>query len=366
MVDDSVRKVRTAADVVAWRAMLIYYIFGFAGIPNWFSTVTRNVTCPLTALTNLRRTDLLSYAYPATSTTGLAIQVHLFAWHLIPSTTVKNRAVIYCPGHLSIGLDDDHTAAPTNIGSGEWRMISSLLAAGFDVFVYPMPAFAYDAGVVGIEPNWHADTGDVPFPYTLEAHEWLAQFTPHYRSIGSFHRFFLTMPVLCLNYAASLGRITDYAAVGISGGGWSTTWMAALDTRIAKSYSVAGTQPIYMRPATGALGDAEQVWPECYQGCGYLDLYMLATHNKHHEQIYNYADDGTFGVAQYALVEAGRVRCNGLTYEQAIADWSGEIAAAVAAIGTGTFSTTIDYTSNSHQNSWQTCAHVVSDLLTAG
>jgi hypothetical protein len=247
-------------------------------------------------------------------------------------------------------------------------MVSSLVTAGFDVIVYDMPNFFYDADPTSDgspESNWCADTGPVPFPYTHEGHEWLAAFTPHYRSIGSFLRFFLTLPVLCLNYGVSLGRFTDYSAVGISGGGWSSTMIAAIDTRVLKSYSVAGTQPIYMRPSVTNViipGDAEQTWVEFYTGCGYLDLYMLASYNRHHEQIYNYADDGGFGIAQYALVEPGRVRCNGLTYEQAIADWSEEISTATAAIGTGTFATVIDYTSNSHQNSWQTCAHVVSDL----
>jgi hypothetical protein len=244
-------------------------------------------------------------------------------------------------------------------------MISSLVDAGFDVIVYDMPAYFYDYDPTSNgspEPNWHVDTGPVPFPYTNEGHEWLAAFTPHYPSIGSFLRFFLTLPVLCLNYAQSLNIFSNFAAVGISGGGWSTTWMAALDSRISRSYSVAGTQPLYMRPANASLGDAEQVWPELYAGCGYLDLYMMATYGKHHEQIYNYADDGTFGVAQYAEVEAGRVRCSGLTYEQAIADWTNEIATASTAIGSGTFVSIIDYTSNSHQNSWQTCEHVVTNL----
>jgi hypothetical protein len=308
---------------------------------------------------------MLSYPYGATSTTGLAIQVHLYAYHFIPATSIKNRLVIYCPGHAT--FVDDESPFPTQIDTGEWRMISTLIGAGFDVMVYAMPNNDPDfpGGSNLPEDNWHVDTGPIPFPYTNLGHEWLAAFTPQYRSIGSFLRFFLSMPALCLNYAEELGKFSDYAACGLSGGGWSTTLIAALDTRIARSYSVAGSQPIYMRPANGSLGDAEQVWPEFYSGCGYLDLYLMATSGgRHAEQIYNYSDDTVFGVAQYAGVEPGRVRCSGLAYEPAIADWSGEISTATSITG-GTFSTTIDHTSTSHMNSWQTCFHVRDDLLGA-
>ena len=364
-VNDSVRKVHTLTDIATWRALAIYYVWGFAGMPTWSPTVTHAVASPLTSCPNLDHVDQLSYIYNATSATGLAIQVHLYAWHFVPSTSVKNRLVIYSPGH-STSFNDDETASPSNLLTGDWRMISSLVAAGFDVVVYDMPAYCHDADPTSDgtpEANWHADTGAVPFPYTTQSHEWLAQFTPHYPSIGSFLRFFLTMPTLCLNYAQALGRFSNLNAVGLSGGGWSTTLLSALDTRIARSYSVAGSQPIYMRPATGALGDAEQVWPEFYSGCGYLDLYLMATSGgRHAEQIYNYSDDTVFGAAQYAAVESGRVRCNGLTYAQAIADFSGEISTAAASVTGGTFATSIDLTSTQHQNSWQTCGHVVSDL----
>jgi len=371
LVDDSVRKVQTAADIVKWRALAVYYIWGFPGAPNWLPTVQHNVPSPFVTCPNLAQVDLLTYSHGATSTTGLAIAVHLQAWHFIPASGVKNRAVIYCAGHG--GFNDDESTYPTQIGTGEWRMITSLVSAGFDVFVYEMPG-NFTNPVAGfpqtpsiIEDNWHADTGAIIFPYIGLPHDWLANYTPHYRSIGSFLRFFLTMPTLCLNYAQALGRFSNFNAVGLSGGGWSTVLMSALDTRIARSYSVAGSQPNYMRAGnstTGSsVGDAEQNWDEFYAGCGYLDLYLMATSGgRHAEHIYNYSDDTCFGYVQYQSIEANRVRCWGFTYEQAIADFTSEISTAAAAVTGGTFVTIIDHTSTSHQNSWATCAHVVSDL----
>ena len=40
----------------------------------------------------------------------------------------------------------------------------------------------------------------------------------------------------------------SYYMVGISGGGWTTTLSAAIDDRISKSYSVAGTSPGKSKP----------------------------------------------------------------------------------------------------------------------
>jgi hypothetical protein len=93
---------------------------------------------------------------------------------------------------------------------------------------------------------------------------------------------------------------------------------------------------------------------------------MGTSNARHGEMIYNRADDVVFGAAEYADVEVGRVRCNGLTYDQAIADFAGEISTAATAITGGTFVASIDETAISHQNSWQTCYHVRDALLTAG
>jgi hypothetical protein len=48
--------------------------------------------------------------------------------------------------------------------------------------------------------------------------------------------------------------------IGLSGGGWTTAMMAAIDQRIELSVPVAGTAPLYARNADpgGCLGDAEQ------------------------------------------------------------------------------------------------------------
>ncbi len=46
--------------------------------------------------------------------------------------------------------------------------------------------------------------------------------------------------------------------VGLSGGGWTTTVITAMDTRITRGYSVAGDMPMEMRTHPGEWGDYEQ------------------------------------------------------------------------------------------------------------
>jgi hypothetical protein len=69
-------------------------------------------------------------------------------------------------------------------------------------------------------------------------------------------------------------RFYDIAMVGLSGGGWTTTVYSAIDTRISKSYPVAGSLPFSLR-YQGRVGDWEQTDPGLYSIAGYLDLYVL-------------------------------------------------------------------------------------------
>jgi len=67
--------------------------------------------------------------------------------------------------------------------------------------------------------------------------------------------------------------------MGLSGGGWTTTLIAALDTRIQHSYPVAGSLPLYLRNFENRnWGDYEQWLPSFYESIEYLDLYVMGAH----------------------------------------------------------------------------------------
>lgn len=89
--------------------------------------------------------------------------------------------------------------------------------------------------------------------------------------------------------------------VGLSGGGWTTNLLAAIDTRISYSFSVAGSMPLYYRYG-GSIGDVEQYMPQLYRDvAGYPDLYVLGAFGKGRQQIHilNRNDDCCFGQKQH-------------------------------------------------------------------
>lgn len=97
--------------------------------------------------------------------------------------------------------------------------------------------------------------------------------------------------------------------VGRSGGGWATTFAAALDPRIRCSVSFFGTLPLRTRfplleDTRDDLGDFEQYGLHLYKLLDYTDLYALSTSDKRtHVQVYNERDDCCFsGFAKGATV----------------------------------------------------------------
>jgi len=68
--------------------------------------------------------------------------------------------------------------------------------------------------------------------------------------------------------------VNNIAMAGLSGGGWATVVMAALDERIDMAYSISGSMPAYMRSwVLGSTGDWEQPFISA-SGFEYLDLYV--------------------------------------------------------------------------------------------
>lgn len=107
-------------------------------------------------------------------------------------------------------------------------------------------------------------------------------------------RSFVDAVIGAINYGVSQGA-TDVFMTGLSGGGWTTTLAAAIDSRISRSVAIAGSLPLYM-PITGTR-DWEQFLPGL--SAGYLDLYVLAAdQGREHRQILLYSD-GCFTWANF-------------------------------------------------------------------
>ena len=89
-------------------------------------------------------------------------------------------------------------------------------------------------------------------------------------------KYFIEPVIVSINYLRNNFDYSSISMVGISGGGWTTTLAAAVDTRITKSFPVAGSYPIYLRSNSSRdWGDYEQNAPELYTRVNYLELYVL-------------------------------------------------------------------------------------------
>jgi hypothetical protein len=104
---------------------------------------------------------------------------------------------------------------------------------------------------------------------------------------------------LALDYIAPQYRTIHMT--GRSGGGWATTIYAALDWRIERSVSVAGTLPIELRTLDldymDDLGDWEQSSAYLFRIVSYQELYEAAgglDDSRRHVQIYNEFDECCF------------------------------------------------------------------------
>jgi hypothetical protein len=91
--------------------------------------------------------------------------------------------------------------------------------------------------------------------------------------------------------------------IGISGGGWTTIVYSAIDERISKSFSVAGSYPFFLRSDVKNFGDYEQNNFELYSNVNYLELYILGAsgNNRSQIQVFNEYDGCCFSGSGYKL-----------------------------------------------------------------
>ncbi len=226
--------------------------------------------------------------------------------HLLPKTK-PTKLVILQHGHACTfdDADDARTA-------GMAHTADSLLGAGYAVLLSHMPHMRPgDCGA----PR-HGDLFDLPVAH------------------GSALKFFLEPVLISLNHLRPAYREIHMA--GLSGGGWTTTLIAAILPEIKKSFPVAGTMPLYLR-ANGSIGDEEQFHEAFYKLAGYPDLYVLgaAGPGRAQIQILNRKDNCCFGQAQHPD-----------NYEPALREYEKEVQKALGPAGR--FRLEIDETATHH------------------
>jgi len=184
-----------------------------------------------------------------------------YAYHFIPQNP-NDRVVLYHQGHKG----DFYNSK---------QQISEFIDNGYSVIAFSMPLYGQNN-----QPS-------IQLPrigkLKLLKHDQLKFLTPEY---GHPVKYLIEPVVTALNYLDSEFDYSSVAMVGISGGGWTTTLAAALDTRIGKSFPVAGSYPIYLRSNSPRdWGDYEQNVPKLYSTVNHLELYILGAHGTDRKQL---------------------------------------------------------------------------------
>ena len=161
-------------------------------------------------------------------------------------TSITDTLVIFHHGH----------SQPCNLIPELWQDQAQdwLNQLGYDVMGINMPLH---------QLNYHQESNC--------EHSWFEQFEN--QGVKTIGRYFLEPVVRTINYAKKLGY-KRIIMMGLSGGGWTTTLMGAIDTRIQLSIPVAGSIPCEFNHTSW---DYEQYCTnEWAQVCDYECLYRLA------------------------------------------------------------------------------------------
>ncbi len=272
--DDREIRILKPGDVINKRLEIIRAIWNSSHIPDRSDvTVTSDIPNPLHPHKVIDRVDRIEI--PVQGVDSVKDLAYLF----VPVKRNK-RLIVFNPGHSCTLIDDEHHYSRIE------ATITGLLEAGFDVLSVYMPHVKESA-----EPNCRFDhckvyNTDLGVPDPL----------PTYGL-----RLFLDPTIVSLNYVLKVYKYKRVDMVGLSGGGWTTNLISALDDRIKYSFNVAGSIPLYYRVGS-SIGDIEQFLPQLYcEIAGYPDLYILGAYGEGRKQvqILNRRDNCCFGQKQH-------------------------------------------------------------------
>lgn len=246
-------QIRSSEDVMSRRAALIRYIWGPESFPasQLPKKIEKNIT-------DKRYADLYNLNLERIDKLVISME-HGFesvVYHFIPKRA-NGDLFLYHQGHRGdfvLGIDT----------------IKALLEKEYAVMGFAMPLRGMNEPVtVHLERFGR---------FSIESHA-------HMRLLDRPIKYFVEPIAVALNYAQNYDY-GDIYMTGISGGGWTTTVYAAVDSRIKRSYPVAGSVPIYLRSNDKRdWGDYEQTEPGLYRTANYLELYVMGSAGKGRSQI---------------------------------------------------------------------------------
>ncbi len=268
-----------AADIDITRQMLNQYLWNEPNLPNdLVSKHEYNIDDAISSkLNNLQRIDLF--------TVEMDYKMNSNAYLFLAENS-KEKLIIYHQGHNAVSLNDfDNHSFDQDI-----PLIQHFLDKNYSVLILSMPG----KGMNNEPIINHEKFGTL----RLNSHN-------HFEFLENenFHpmRFFVEPVIVILNQIEKDYSFEKFSMIGLSGGGWTTIIVAAIDERINESYSVAGSFPIWLRSDAKDFGDYEQTVPEFYQIANYQELYFLSDYGKdrHLTLFYNEFDSCCFSGSLY-------------------------------------------------------------------
>ena len=256
--------ISNSEDINKKRQELINFIWKSNSLPSELPIVETNfIDSRFSDLTNLQKIEKITLQMEH----GFISNSYLF----VPNDG-NEKLIIYHQGHSGGFINGKQT-------------IQDFLNAGFSVAAFSMPLF---------EPNNQPtenieNIGPIKF---LKHNQFVLLESENFSSL----ELFLSPISSTLNYLEKHYGYSEFYMVGISGGGWTSSVYPALDTRISKSFSVAGSLPLSLRNVIDDVGDYEQYNPGFYSIASYLDIYIMSSSgsDRQHIQIFNEYDPCCF------------------------------------------------------------------------
>jgi hypothetical protein len=251
--------IKKPEDVFRLRSELKIFLWGKPSIPlSTPSKITKDyIDERYKDISSLSRIDKLS--------TTMEFELESHAYHFFPKTPI-NKVVLYHQGHGG----DFHKGK---------EVISKFLDNGYSVVGFSMPLL----GLNNKKPT-------INFPsfgkIKITGHEQMKFLNPER---GHPIKYFLEPVINVLNYLETNYTYSHTSMLGLSGGGWTTTLVSAIDTRVEYSFPIAGSLPMYLmsnaKSTKGKVTDFEQSAPELYRIANYLELYILGSYGDKRRQV---------------------------------------------------------------------------------
>jgi len=236
--------------------LLKQLVWGSQTLPTTLAAAIETGWNGANGVTGLASTD----RWTITDTTGQS----KYAWLMHPSAAWNNKLVIMHSGHVG---DDVRDAGTKSI-----NMLEDLLAAGYRVLGMSMPG----VDMTGAETSYNVTIGGTSYAVAAD-HNVLKPCAG-----AGMLKIFVEPVIIAINQARTLYADVPIFMTGISGGGWTTTFCAALDTRISRSYPVSGCLPHDWFGVVGGNGDWE-LWRGApwfrLTGLDYDELWALAVNS---------------------------------------------------------------------------------------